>query len=159
MAKQVRLALLLSSSCFSQFPPFLYTAWFSGALVYDLDDDGQNELIACYYSVFVYRVQTVKSVSTLKKIWSNPEGSSVGRAYAPCAVADIDGNGSTEIITARGNVVSVYTWDKMTSTATMKSGFPVNTDKYGKAELRGLAVRDLDGDGISEIVANGGLVS
>lgn len=63
------------------------TAWFSGALVFDLglkkkiisrkqnknnkkklENDGTPEVIFCYYSIFVYRVKDLKDANSLERV-------------------------------------------------------------------------------------------
>jgi hypothetical protein len=76
----------------------------------------------------------------------------VGRTWPGIAVADIDGDGTTEVVIAHGEGwVGVYD-----ETGAFKPGWPKQpfTD-----EIRSLAVDDMDGDGSMEIVmarASGG---
>lgn len=64
---------------------FYYYCLSPGALVFDLDNDGQNELIACYYDVFVHRVTTKNDLSSLKQIWKSDQG----KAFLFVAIRDM----------------------------------------------------------------------
>ncbi len=130
------------------------TGWYSSPAVADLDGDGAAEVIGSAYTIFVLNGST----GGLK--WSMPSGhdrsqpgaSSVGRTWPGIVVADIDGNGDLEIVTAHsGGYVSVYN-----QAGYFEPGWPQRpTDR----ELRGLSVADLDGDGKMEIVVTGAVSS
>lgn len=119
------------------------TSWFASPIVTDLDGDGQNELVAAYYSVFVFD-------SSGEEIAELDGGE--GRVYAPHIVVDLEGDGTVEIVYGSAHQVFAYEW-----TATgprLKDGWPVSTTSGGQSpEVRGLAGGDLNGDGSIEIVA------
>ncbi len=127
------------------------TGWYSSPAVADLDGDGTTEVIASAYSIVVLDGQT----GTLE--WrvasghdrSQPTASSVGRTWPGIAVADLDGNGDLEIVTAHGNgYVSVYDHEGY-----FESGWP---QRPTERELRGLAIDDLEGNGGGlEIIVTG----
>ncbi len=118
------------------------TSWFASPIITDLDNDGKNELIAAYYSLYVYDSDA--------KLLDSADGGS-GRIYAPHVVVDLEGDGVTEIIYGNAHEIYVYEWRDGLK---LKSGWPVDTTTGGKKpEVRGLAAADLDGDGLIEIVA------
>ena len=92
------------------------TSWFAAPVVYDLDADGSNELIAAYYSLYVY-----DSSGTLLDEASDGEG----RIYAPHVVADLDGDGITEIVVGNGPEVYAYEW--IDGALSVKAGWPADT--------------------------------
>ncbi len=119
------------------------TSWFASPIIEDLDADGKNELIAAYYSLYVY--------DSDGNLLDSADGGS-GRVYAPHAVVDIEGDGITDIIYGNGHEIYVYEWRD--GRLKLKSGWPADTTTAGnQPEVRGLAVADLDGDGLIEIVA------
>ena len=119
------------------------TSWFASPVVTDLDGDGHNELIAGYYSLFVYDRNGVQLAL------ANGNGS---RIYAPFVVTDLEGDGIREIVCGQGKNVYAYEWAG--GTLRIKAGWPRDTTTAGEApEVRGLAAADLDGDGDIEVVA------
>jgi hypothetical protein len=119
------------------------TSWFAPPVVYDLDGDGNNELIAAYYSLYVY-----DSSAELLAEASDGEG----RIYAPHVVADLEGDGTTEVVF--GNAHEVYAYEWIGGELSLKAGWPADTTTADNPpEVRGMAAGDLDGDGTIEIVA------
>lgn len=118
------------------------TSWFASPVIQDLDGDGSNELIAAYYSVYVFG-----SDGTLLAEADGGEG----RVYAPHVVADLDGDGVFEIVYGSGREVYAYEW--RAGALVLKDGWPVDTTTGGNApEVRGMAAADLDGNGTIEVV-------
>ena len=130
------------------------TGWYSSPAVADLDGDGQAEVIASAYSIVAldgatgtleWRVKSGHDRST-------PTSDNVGRTWPGIVIADVDKDGSVEIVTAHsGGYVSVYN-----STGYFEAGWP---QRPITSELRGLGVYDLDGDGRLEIVVTGAVGS
>jgi hypothetical protein len=120
------------------------TSWYASPVVQDLDGDGSNELIAGYYSLFVYD-------SAGELIAEAADGN--GRIYAPHVVADLEGDGVTDIVFGNDNEVFAYSYSG--GQLMLKSGWPVDTTTGGEApEVRGMSAADLDGDGSIEVVVS-----
>ena len=98
------------------------TSWFASPLVYDLDGDGANELIAAYYAIYVF-----DSSGNLLDRADDGEG----RVYAPHVVADLDGDGITEIVA--GNGKHVWAWEWRAGALTVKPGWPADTTTAGES--------------------------
>ncbi|HJL16621.1 MAG TPA: VCBS repeat-containing protein [Sandaracinaceae bacterium LLY-WYZ-13_1] len=119
------------------------TSWYASPVVHDLDGDGSNELIAAYYSVFVF--------DAAGELLARAEGGE-GRIYAPHVVTDLEGDGVTEIVYGNGHEVWAYEWRD--GALSRKSGWPADTTTADNPpEVRGLAAADLDRDGLIEVVA------
>jgi hypothetical protein len=119
------------------------TSWFASPVVADLDGDGNNELIAAYYSVYVFDRQG----RLLDRVDHNG-----GRVYAPHVVVDLEGDGGAEVVFGARHEVYAYEW--LNGGLVLKPGWPANTTTAGESpEVRGLAAADLNGDGLIEVVA------
>lgn len=132
------------------------TGWYSSPAVADLDGDGAVEVIAAAYSIVVLDGATGALRWRVRSGHDRAENpdivKDVGRTWPGVIIADVDGNGDQEIVTAHGGgVVAVYHQDGYFAT-----GWP---QKPISNELRGLAVYDLDGNGALEILATGALGS
>ena len=116
------------------------TGWYASPAVVDVDQDGQVDALWGGYTLMAVNGST----GTIE--WNRPRGSSE-RLWPGIVVADLDHNGTLEVITASGNgIISVYN-----ANGTPLSGWPVNPTGTGN-ELRSLAVADIDHNNDLEIV-------
>jgi len=121
-------------------PWYCETGWYASPAVADIDKDGQMEVLWGGYTLLAVN----GSSGTIK--WLRPQGSS-SRLWPGLVVADLDRNGTLEIVTASGNgVLSVYG-----SGLTPVGGWPINPTGTAN-ELRSLAVANIDTDPDLEIV-------
>jgi hypothetical protein len=122
------------------------TGWFSSPGLVDLDGDGKLEIVAPFYSLFVFD----SAGNTLATI---PQDSvTKGRIYAPAVVADLDHDGIMEVVAA-GNEGTVAAYEWRNGTLAVKSGWPASTASGGQSpEGRGVAAGDLADDGNIEVV-------
>jgi hypothetical protein len=119
------------------------TAWYSSPAIVDLDGSGKK-LVAPLYSTFVFGpdgAQLAKGTAT------------AGRVYAPGVVADLDGDGTIEIVVG-GSDGSVAAYEWVGGDLRVKAGWPATACSTSTcdAEVRGMAAADLDGDGQIEVV-------
>ncbi len=119
------------------------TSWYASPVVADLDGDGESELIAAYYSIYVFNSQG----QLLDRVDHNG-----GRVYAPHVVVDLEGDGVTEVVFGARHEVYAYEWRNRR--LVLKTGWPADTTSAGESpEVRGLAAADLNRDGRIEVVA------
>lgn len=130
------------------------TGWYSSPATADLDGDGQVEVIASTYSIFVLDGSTGQLEWKMSSGHdrSEPNAPNVGRTWPGIVVTDVDHDGAVEIVTAHGGGwVSVYN-----AQGFFEPGWPQRP--IGN-ELRGLLVSDLDGNDTLEIIVTGALGS
>ena len=119
------------------------TGWFASPGLVDLNGDGKLEIVAPFYSTFVFDAKGhLLGKGTATK----------GRVYAPGVVADLDGDRIPEIVVG-GNEGTVAAYDFAGAKLRLKRGWPATTCSGGQCpEVRGMAAADLDGDGHVEVV-------
>ena len=144
------LALTLAGSAGGAAPRFVRniptgeTGWFSSPGLVDLNRDGRKEIVAPFYSTFVY--------SARGRLLGKGTATS-GRVYAPSVVADMDSDGRPEVVVG-GNEGTVAAYNLRDGGLRLKPGWPASTCSGGQCpETRGLAAGDLDRDGRIEVVA------
>jgi hypothetical protein len=119
------------------------TGWFASPGLVDLTGDGRLEIVAPFYSTFVFDAKghlLGKGTAT------------EGRVYAPGVVADLDADNVPEIVVG-GSEGTVAAYELRGGRLRVKAGWPASTCSGGECpEARGMAAADLDGDGRVEIV-------
>ena len=121
-------------------------------LVADRNGDGEDGLLVWVTASHFYRQDQAKpEVGNILKL--DASGATVasydaGARLLSCAIADLDGDGASEIIaTDRLGFIHVLNRD-----LTLRAKTIVTTNRYDGVELQIAAVADLDGDGHPEVI-------
>ena len=77
------------------------TGWFASPSLVDLNRDGKLEIVAPMYSTYVFSPSGRRLATGT---------ASAGRVYAPSVVADLDGDGTKEIVVGGTGAVVAYDW-------------------------------------------------
>lgn len=123
--------------------------WFASPVVYDLDGDGNMEIIAGRHSV-LYVWDSAGALRWSAAVGENATPSIVhgsSRQYASPVVGDLDNDNRGEIAICYSNKVVVYDHNGM-----MQSGWP-QAFPNSSSEIRSIAAVDLNGNGNKEILA------
>jgi hypothetical protein len=119
------------------------TGWFSSPGLVDLNGDGRREIVAPFYSTFVFDA---------KGRLLGRGTATEGRVYAPGVVADLEDDGAPEIVVG-GNEGTVAAYSLVGRRLQLEPGWPASTCSGGQCpEARGMAAADLDGDGRVETI-------
>jgi uncharacterized repeat protein (TIGR01451 family) len=114
------------------------TGWYASPAVADIDQDGQPEVLWGGYTLMAVN----GSNGAVK--WHTAQ---TGRLWPGIVTADLDHNGSLEVVTANGSgLINVYN-----ANGTAYPGWPKDPTGTGN-EIRSLAVADVDGNHDLEIV-------
>ena len=117
---------------------FCQTGWYSSPVIADVDGDGQAEVIAGSYDLVLLDGSTGATKARV---------TSAARIWPDVALGDLDHDGYATLVIGRNNgVIGAYD----PATLAPRGGWPVSA--FG-AEVRALALGDLDADGRLQIVA------
>lgn len=123
--------------------------WFGSVAVYDLDGDGEKEVLAGRHSVLYVWKNTGEILwrAPVGEVATSPNDHGHFRQYAAPVVGDLTGDGKGEIAVAYDDSVAVYDFEGQ-----ILSGWPVKFPGLD-GEIRSIAGSDLDRDGTVEILA------
>jgi hypothetical protein len=127
--------------------------WLASPAVYDVDGDGEMEIVAARHSVlYVWRADGTLRWKTAfcHGAGGSPEHGTT-RMWPSPVVGDLDGDGEVEIAVAGGVSDTDHNLALYDSRGELKPGWP---RRFGDSEARAIAGADIDGDGVVEILVN-----
>jgi hypothetical protein len=126
--------------------------WLASPALVDIDGDGTLDIVAPRHSVLY--VYSGNGEPLWQTAWGHsasdsPEHGEV-RMWPSAAVGDFDGDGDPEIAVSAGNdpAGNVAVYDHR---GELMAGWP---QTFGNTELRSIAVADVDGDGVQEVLVH-----
>lgn len=114
------------------------TGWYASPAVTDLDGNGTMEILAGAYTLFILSGENGEVLDSIE--------TSGSRIWPGVVVADLDADGSDEILIAQGGGY-LYVLDRSLNIIWSK--------RPASNELRGLSVFDLDGNDTLEVIVTG----
>jgi hypothetical protein len=127
--------------------------WLASPAVYDVDGDGEMEIVAARHSVLY--VWGADGTLRWKTAFTHGAGSSpehgTTRMWPSPVVGDLDGDGEVEIAVAGGTSDTGDNLALYDPRGELKPGWP---RRFGDSEARAIAGADVDGDGVVEILVN-----
>jgi len=121
---------------------FCQTGWYSSPAIVDADGDGQAEVVAGSYDLVLLNGATGAVLH---------RAASAARIWPGIAVADLNHDGHPSVVIGRNNG-SATAFDAATLAA--RGGWPVTP--FPGAEVRALALGDLDANGTFQVVVGAG---
>jgi len=121
---------------------FCQTGWYSSPAIVDVDGDGQAEVVAGSYDLVLLNGATGAVLH---------RAASAARIWPGIAVADLNHDGHPSVVVGRNNG-SATAFDAATLAA--RGGWPVTP--FPGAEVRALALGDLDANGTFQVVVGAG---
>jgi hypothetical protein len=142
-------------------PAFCETGWYASPAVADIDGDGQVEVLGGGYRLLAVNgstgaIEWAYPTGALRSGW--PVDVFGGFEMRTLAVADLDGDGTAEILTARASGGSYDTWTVLEPNGATRDGWPrldaLDPGYAWGAYNQNLVVGEFVGDGDLEVGAS-----